>query len=188
MIKVARWLLLGVAVLTGAMLIGGCGSAPPPAPGPLVTLHMSLPRDGSRTSAASTTVTGRVKPVRAKITVLGRAVHVTRSGRFQTSVHLGVGTNLIDVLASLPRSSGAMTALRVVRFLLVSVPDVTTDDTRSATAALKSLNLRATVSPSHDPLAFLLPFSQHVCTTTPPAGTRVNPGSTVILHTAKICV
>jgi hypothetical protein len=174
-------------LLLGALLLAGCGSAAAPPPGPDVRLALLSPSDGLRTSAATITVRGRVRPARAHVLVLGRRVPVARDGSFSTSIHLADGANLIDVLADAPRSTGAVSALRLVRFLLVTVPDLTKESPATATRALRALGLRVRTTGSGDPFGFLVPLRTQVCATTPAAGARVDPGTTVTVQTGKVC-
>jgi hypothetical protein len=176
-----------VSVLCAALLVAGCGTAAGPPPGPRVTLRLTAPADESRVSADSATVTGIVTPARARVQVLGRTVPVAHNGRFSIAIGLVPGTNLIDVEASAPRSTGAVTAVRVIRFLLVTVPSVVGESPSRATAALKSLGLAVKINGSSDPFNFLLPGSAHICSSSPSAGARVNPGATVTLKSVKLC-
>jgi hypothetical protein len=176
-----------VAVLCAALLLSGCGTAAGPPPGPRVTLKLSAPADGSRVSASTATVAGTVRPVRARVAVLGRAVPVSRDGHFSITIGLSPGTNLIDAEASFARSTGAVAALRVVRFLLVTVPQVVGENPDDATDALKALGLSVKVQGSSDPFNFIIPGSNKVCSITPLAGAHVDPGATITLKTSKIC-
>jgi hypothetical protein len=171
-----------------ALALGGCGAARAPRPGPTLTLALTAPADGSRVSAATTTVSGSVHPARrTRVEVLGRAVPVARDGHFSAAVELAVGTNLIDVIALAPRSAGAVTAVRVVRFLLVTVPPVAGLSPTQAASALRALGLAVRTDGSSDPLNFLIPASTRVCYSTPEAGARVNPGATVTIKTSRFC-
>jgi hypothetical protein len=174
-------------VLGAALALAGCGTAAGPPPGPRVTLKLTAPADETRVSASSATIAGTVRPARARVEVLGRRVAVTASGSFAISVGLSVGTNLIDVEASAPRSAGAVTAVRVIRYLLVDVPSVTGETPEAATTALRALGLAVNVQGSSDPFNFLIPAATKVCASSPAAGARVAPGSTVTLKTAKFC-
>jgi hypothetical protein len=150
-------------------------------------LTLTGPTDGSRVSASSATVSGIVRPAQARVQVLGQRVSVNQHGRFATRVELAVGANLIDVEASAPRSVGAVSAVQVVRFLLVTVPQLDGESPPQAAAALKSLGLAVVTHGSNNPFNFLIPGSTQVCSTSPSAGTRVDPGATVTLATGKIC-
>jgi hypothetical protein len=171
-----------------ALTLAGCGSAPAPRPGPTVTLKLTAPADGSRVSAATATVSGTVSPPRrTRVAVLGRVVPVAPDGSFSAQIGLAVGANLMDVVASAPRSAGAVTAVRIVRFLLVTVPQVAGQSPAQATQALRSLGLEVTVKGSSDPFGFLIPGSTSVCYSTPSAGAKVDPGATVTIKTSKLC-
>ena len=173
--------------LCAALALAGCGTAAGPPPGPKVTLELTAPADRSRVSVSSATVAGTVTPARARVQVLGRVVPVSEAGRFSLTVGLSVGTNLIDVEASAPRSTGAVAAVRVIRFLLVTVPSVTGDSPNQAVAALKALGLGVVTHGSSDPFDFLVPGTAKVCSISPSPGTRVDPGATVTLKTSKLC-
>ncbi|WP_249012030.1 PASTA domain-containing protein [Conexibacter sp. DBS9H8] len=177
----------GLALLGVMLVCAGCGAAAPAQPGPRVSLTLSSPADDARLAGPDVTVSGTVSPARATVEVLGQAVSVDPTGHFSTQIALSVGTNLIDVEAAAPRSSGAVAAVRVIRYLLVAVPSVIGESPGQATAALRALGLRVTVLASTDPLGFLLPTSVRVCSSTPGAGARVQPGSSVILQTSKLC-
>ncbi len=173
--------------LAAVLALSGCGTAAGPPPGPKITLKLTAPSDESRVSASSATVTGTVRPARARVEVLGRAVPVARDGTFAISVGLAVGTNLIDVEASAPRSTGAVAAVRVIRYLLITVPTLTGESPNQAISALRALGLTVRIQGSSNPFNFLIPTSTQVCSSSPSAGTRVNPGSAVTLKTAKLC-
>lgn len=179
----------GVAavLLISVLALAGCGTAAAPRPGPAVTLALSAPGDGARMSAATATVVGRVSPARARVEVLGHTVAVAHDGNFSTRVRLAVGTNLIDVIAAAPRSTGAVSALRVVRFLLVTVPQLSGESPAHAAAALKALGLAAKTTNSANLFSFLIPTSAQVCSSAPSPGTRVDPGTTVTLRVSKLC-
>jgi hypothetical protein len=190
---VRRWAPLSVAALALAALtlalgLVGCGSAAAPPPGPTVTLKLTAPADGSRVSATVATVSGMVIPARqTRVDVLGHGVAVTPDGSFSAQVALAVGTNLIDVVASAPRSAGAVTAVRIVRFLQVTVPQLSGLSPSHATSDLQALGLTVKVNGSSDPFGFLIPGSTSVCYSKPAAGTKVDPGATVTIKTSKIC-
>jgi hypothetical protein len=173
--------------LCAALLVSGCGTAAGPPPGPKITLKLTAPVDESRVPASSATVAGTVTPARARVEVLGRAVPLERDGSFSVRIALSVGTNLIDVEASAPRSAGAVAAVRVIRFLLVTVPSVVGESPKQAATSLKALGLTVKTQGSSDPFNFLIPGSSQVCSISPPAGARVDPGTTITLKTSKFC-
>ena len=185
---VVRFPLLICAVLaTCAVGLAGCGTAAAPPAGPKVSLSLLEPSDQSRVSSTRATVSGTVKPVRARVQVLGRAIRVSPDGSFSVQVGLKLGTNLIDVEASLPRSVGAVAAVRVTRFQLVTVPPVDGDSPSQATDALKAAGFGVKTDGSANPLSFLIPGSTSVCSESPSGGTKVDPGATVTIHTSKLC-
>jgi beta-lactam-binding protein with PASTA domain len=119
--------------------------------------------------------------------VLGKPASVQTDGSFSARVSLRAGVNLIDVLASLPHASGATSALRVERYVLVGVPQVLGDSPNSAEAALRAAGLVPRVQSADDPVESLLPLPDQVCSVSPQPQTQVSPGSTVTLSTAKLC-
>jgi hypothetical protein len=176
-----------VLAALAALTLAGCGTAAAPKPGPAVSLKLTTPVSGRRTASQSTTVRGVVTPHRAAVLVLGRRVRVAPNGSFSASVALTPGTNLIDLEASLPRSAGAVAAVSVVRFLLISVPSVVGDTPAQAGAALRALGLAVKTNGSSDPFNFLIPGTTQVCSSAPSSGTKVDPGSTVTIKTSKFC-
>jgi hypothetical protein len=162
----------------------GCGTAARPAR--QIQLRISAPADGTTVTSGSITVSGSVSPVGATVLVLGRSVPVDH-GAFSTSVTLAPGSNLLDVLAGSPRAQAAMTAVRVYRQMLVSIPTLTSDSPTGAVRALEALGLSAHVQDNDSFLAFLIPSSPSVCGTTPAAGHRVALGTDVTVSVSKSC-
>ena len=80
-----------------------------------------------------------------------------------------------------------MVSLRVVRYVLVIVPNVGGKSSSAAAAALRDAGLKPEVHGDSDPLAFLLPFPEQVCSQSPAAGTQVEPDTPVALHLGKLC-
>jgi hypothetical protein len=173
--------------LTLALLTCGCGQASKP-PGAPVRLSLQAPPDDVRVVATSATVKGDVMPARARVLILGHSVPTDVHGHFSTRVALSPGTNLIDVIASAPRARPAMVALRVIRYLLVTVPDITGRSPASAIAVLRAHGLKPILRGDGNPLSFLLPFSMQVCSQSPSGGARVQPNSTVTLQPGQVCV
>ena len=181
-----RALLLSLVIPAFGAGITACGRQAP-ARAPRVQLELRSPTDGARVSGSSITVTGTVSPARAEVRVFGQPASVRSNGSFSTRVSLRAGVNLIDVLASLPHSSGAMSALRIERYVLVAVPQVLGDAPGDAEAALRSVRLVPKVQSSDNSITSLLPLPEQVCTVSPQPGTRVSPGSTVTLSTSTVC-
>ena len=170
-----------------ALLAAGCGraSSPPPAP---VRLSLETPADGARIVSTTATVTGVVVPHRAHVLVLGHDAPTDTSGHFSVRVGLSTGTNLVDVIASAPRARPAMVALRVIRYVLVTVPDVTGRSPTSAVAILRAHGLKPVLGTDSNPLSFLLPLSMQICSQSPSGGARVQPNSRVTLQPGQVCV
>ncbi len=178
-----RWIWAAAAC---AILLAACGSSARPAPPP-VRLSVERPADGTTTLSAQVLVRGTVGPGTPTVLVAGRPATV-RDGSFSAWVPVAAGANVIDVLAGAPRAAAAMSVLRVHRELPVAVPDVTGADPSAAARALGRAGLRARVRGAGGFFQSLLPFvSKQVCSTDPPAGSSLAPGSAVTLVIARIC-
>ena len=112
-----------IAALVFAAVLAGCGAddEPPSRQPERVRLQITAPVDGTTVRERTSDVRGRVSPRSADVEVLGRPALVS-DGRFTVVVPLEPGVNVIDVIATAPRRSPALTALRVTRDALVSVP------------------------------------------------------------------
>ncbi len=119
--------------------------------------------------------------------VVGQAVKPGAGGSFSATVSLVPGTNLVDVIASAAHARPAMDALRVIRYVLVTVPDVTGEGPGDAAAAIRGAGLKPQLHGDSDPFAFLLPLSEQVCSQSPSGGDQVNPNSTVTIRLGKLC-
>jgi Glucodextranase, domain B/PASTA domain len=162
----------------------GCGSAVRPAPPP-VRLTIDRPADGLTTLADQVLVSGTAAGA-ATVLVAGRPVPVT-GGSFSVQVPVKPGTNVIDVLAGAPRAQDAMNAVRVVRQLPVRVPNLDGQAPSAAVGVLNRLGLRPRVRDVGGFLQSLLPMSERVCATSPPAGRLLPPRSAVEVQIAEIC-
>ena len=167
--------------------ITACGQAARPAAAPRVRLELRAPADGTRVPESAITVSGTVSPARSEVLVLGRPATVTPEGAFSARVRLNDGVNLIDVLASLPHASDAMSAVRVDRYELVAVPPLLGLSPGAAEAAIRSAGLVPKDQSSDGTFSFLLPLPEQVCSASPGPGAEVSPGSTVTLDTSKLC-
>jgi hypothetical protein len=172
-------------VALAALALAGCGDEEKAAPP--VKLSVDAPSDMALLHANAVEVHGVVAPATARVTVEGKDVDVN-GGRFTTTVDLLPGTNLIDVFAGgADGARPAMVAVRVRRQVQVAVPDLggfTPDDARDS---LAGLGLEADVQEAGGIIELLLPEDARVCETDPPAGTDVDPGSTVKVFAAKRC-
>jgi beta-lactam-binding protein with PASTA domain len=176
MLVIASALLAGVA--------GGCGTA---AVHPTQTrLSVSAPADGTRVTSGSIVVSGTVSPPQATVLVVGRSVPVV-GGAFTTRVTLAPGQNILDVLAGTTGAAPAMTAVRVYRQVQVDVPSLSGDSASAAASALQSVGLAARIVDNEPFYGFLLPGSPSVCSTSPPAGRSVAPGTVVTVTVSKTC-
>lgn len=176
--------LLSASIALSVAALAGCGgSAKPPPP---VQLTINSPTDGTRTLAAQVSVTGTVSPAVATVLVAGKPVTVSE-GSFTATVPVNPGSNVLDVLASAPRAAGAMTAVRVYRQVLITIPSLGGDSPAQATAELTGIGLAPKVQQGGGFLEPLIPGSPQVCQTYPAAGRAVMPGSTVQVEIAKLC-
>jgi Glucodextranase, domain B/PASTA domain len=171
-----------------AVFLCACGSstARPPAPAP-VQLTLSSPADLARIDASTTTISGTVSPRTARVLVVGRPVKPDADGGFSTEVALSPGTNLVDVIASARHARPAMTSLRITRYVLTSVPDVTGESPKDAAQAIHDAGLTPQLHASGNPFGFLIPLRDQVCSQSPSGEAHVTPGSTVILDIGKVC-
>lgn len=179
--------ILLVAACVAATL-AGCGSSSNADTTTAVRLTLAAPADDTKVAAGAINVSGTVSPWQANVLVAGHAVTVNDDGSFTTSVPLAVGANLIDVIAGAPHAQSAMNAIRVVRLALVAVPKVDGKSDKDAKQLLTAAGFKAKIDGSSDLLDDLIPGSSQVCSQSPKSGTKVVPGSTVTLHTAKICL
>lgn len=176
---------LAIATTVCAAVIGGCGSAAQPA-APPVRLSVDSPADGTTTLGSQVVVSGTVAPGAATVLVAGQQVAVS-GGSFSARVPVRPGANVIDVLAGAPRAPAAMSAVRVYRLLPVAVPAVEGQSSSTAVTTLTRLGLRPRVHDVGGFLQSLLPMSEQVCSTDPPAGQLLAPGSAVQLQVAVFC-
>ena len=180
-------LLVVVVGAACAAALPGCGEEPPPAPPTeRVRLQISGPADGSTLRRGTADVRGSVAPRSSAVTVLGRPALVT-DGRFTVVVPLEPGVNVIDVIATAPRRVPAMTALRVTRDILVTVPALTGLLEDEVTPRLEALGLEVDVERSGGLFDVLRSGEPRVCEQEPDAGTRVRRGREVLVVVAKRC-
>lgn len=181
---------LACAVCAGAgAAVAGCGGdddGPPKPPTEHVRLEISAPADGATVRRGTADVRGSVSPRAASVTVLGRPALVN-DGRFTVVVPLEPGINVIDVMATAPRRLPTMTALRVTRDILVTVPDLTGLLEDELDARLDPLGLRADVERGGGLFDVLRPGEPVVCRQEPEAGARVRRGREVLVVVAKRC-
>jgi hypothetical protein len=177
-----------IAALVGlALLAAACGEDPkPPRDEPGVQLTLTGPADGATMRDDTVEIAGSVKPARAAVQVLGRAVSVD-DGRFVTEVGLAPGANLIDVSASADGRRPDFGALRVVFEQRVALPDVVGRDADTAQEELEGLGLKVRAEDTGGFLDPLLPGDPAVCAMDPAAGEQVLPGTEVTLQIARDC-
>ncbi|MBW3652973.1 MAG: PASTA domain-containing protein, partial [Actinobacteria bacterium] len=181
-------LAAAAAALVGAVALTGCvAQDPDPAPAPSlrpVRLQITAPADQAIVRGDTVDVRGRVTPAVAQVTVLGRPALVTQ-GRFSAVVPLEPGVNVLDVIATAPRRKPALTALRVTRDVLVTVPQLAGVEQDELEGVLEPLGLRAEVQRGGGILDLLRPGEPAVCAQDPEPGTRVRRGRSVRVVVAK---
>jgi Glucodextranase, domain B/PASTA domain len=180
----------GAAAVTAglALALAGCGGGDP-APGrPLQPVHVRItaPADEAVVRGGNVDVRGDVTPAVSEVTVLGRPALVTQ-GRFTAVVPLEPGVNVIDVIAAAPRRKPALTALRVTRDVLVTVPQLAGVEADELQRVLEPLGLRAEIERGGGILDALRQGEVAVCEQDPRAGTRVRRGRSVRVLVAKRC-
>jgi hypothetical protein len=175
------------AVVAVALLAAGCGDDPqPPRDEPDVQLTLTGPADGATMQSDTAAITGRVKPARAAVQVLGKDISVD-GGEFTTEVELEPGANLIDVAASANGRRPDFAALRVVFEERVALPDVVGRDADTAQEELEALGLDVKTENTGGFLDPILPGDPKVCEMQPEPGARVLPGSQVTVQVARDC-
>ena len=118
--------------------------------------------------------------------VLGERVSVS-GGRFETSVDLREGSNVIDVGASAPGARATWRALRVTRRSAIALPDVVGQETVDAVKTLEALGFKVAVTIDEGLLDAFRNRPRVVCESTPQAGSQLEPGGEVELLVAKRC-
>lgn len=169
--------------------LAGCGGDDDPQPPPPlapVRLQITAPADEAVVRGGNVDVRGRVTPSIAEVTVLGRPALVT-GGRFTAVVPLEPGANVIDVIATAPRRRAALSALRVTRDVLVTVPQLAGVEEDELERVLEPLGLRAEVEHGGGILDVLRPGAAAVCEQDPEPGARVRRGRVVLVVVAKRC-
>jgi beta-lactam-binding protein with PASTA domain len=109
------------------------------------------------------------------------------NGAFSKTVKLREGVNVIDVNASMRGRSPAFAALRVTYDPRVTIPDLEHLVDDEAADRIDKLGLEPELEAVGGLFDELRSGPRRVCETDPPAGTTVDPGSTVTLKTAKRC-
>jgi len=151
-----------------------------------VRLEISGPADGSTLRRGTAEVRGSVSPRSSVVTVLGRPALVS-DGRFEVVVPLEPGVNVIDVMATAPRRLATMTALRVTRDVLVTVPALAGLLEDEVKPRLEALGLEVDVERGGGLFDVLRPGDPRVCEQEPEPGTRVRRGREVLVVIAKRC-
>jgi glucodextranase-like protein/PASTA domain-containing protein len=184
---VLRRALLASCVVVVLVVCGCGGDDPPPRPpSKHVRLEISAPSDGSTLRRGTADVRGSVSPRASSVTVLGRPALVA-DGHFTVVVPLEPGVNVIDVMATAPRRLPTLTALRVTRDVLVTVPVLTGLLEDEAKARAEPLGLTVDVERGGGLFDVLRPGQPTVCSQEPVPGARVRRGREVLVVMAKRC-
>lgn len=174
-----------VVVCLVGLGLAGCGSSAPKVVG-RVQLTITAPADGAIVREDSVTVRGQVSPASATVLVEGRKIsHV--GAAFTTTVPVGKGTTLIDVLAEAPRRTPAVAALRVRRPVTVVIPDLKDAPPSEAERRLRELGLRPENKQTGGILDDLFGGRLRVCKTRPDAGSTIDVGSVVVVEIGRSC-
>jgi len=179
--RLSLFLLLSLATIAA-----GCGDEPRAAPRKPVVLTLVAPQDGSTTRSSSVVVRGRVSPSGSRVLVMGARVGVN-DGRFEASVDLREGTNVIDVGAAAPGARATWRALRVIRRSKIRLPDVVGGEPADAVTTLEGLGFKVSVSVDDGLLDAFRSRPRVVCRTDPEAGSQLDPGSEVEVVISKTC-
>jgi hypothetical protein len=169
------------------VVVAGCGgNDPPKLPTEHVRLSVTAPVDRASVRRGTVDVQGRVSPKRSEVAVLGRPALVT-DGRFTVVVPLEPGMNVIDVAATAPRRLPALTAVRVTRDVLVTVPELSGLLENELDSRLEPLGLRADVTRGGGLFDLLRGGDPRVCEQSPQPGARVRRGRVVDVIIARKC-
>jgi len=182
--------LLPAAACCFAAVLAGCGGHKPRATKPPrpVALTIAQPSDTAVVESETVDVRGTVGPVGAHVRVLGRPATVSGSAFSIDGVPLDPGANVVDVIATAPRRAPLLTALRVTRVILVTVPKLEGSGQDDAASALRKLGLRLDARRGPDGfIDALLPGAPKVCDQQPAAGARVRKGTAVRVLLSKSC-
>ena len=176
-----------VPALLAVLALAGCGGDDPPPPDPApVRLTIEAPPDTSTVKEDTVELRGRVQPARADVEVGGEAAAVS-GGAFSKTIKLHEGVNVIDVSATMRGRSSAFAALRVTYDPRVTVPDLSGMVDDEAASRLEDLGLEVELDAVGGLFDELRSGPRRVCESEPPAGSVVDPGSSVTLKTAKAC-
>jgi hypothetical protein len=182
-----RPLGLALPLVLAAASLSGCGGDAKPPPDPAaVKLSITAPNDSATVRHDNVQLTGTVQPSRAAVQVLGHAASVS-GGSFSARVPLKEGVNVIDVSATMPGRSAAFAALRVTYDPRVTIPDLTHQIDDDAASRISKLGLDPQLEAIGGLFDEFRSGPRRVCESDPPAGTEVDPGSSVTLKTKKTC-
>lgn len=181
-----RLVIALLAVPSLAVAIAGCGAEEQRKPAERVRLTIDGPDDGAVVREEVVRVHGTVRPRRAEVEVAGRRAEVV-DGAFSVEVPVRDGANVLDLAATASEARPALAGLRVVRDQRVEVPDLAETAPDEAQESLNELGLEARLRDGGGFLDSLVPSARRVCETSPRAGARVPPGTTVTLVVARSC-
>jgi Glucodextranase, domain B/PASTA domain len=172
--------------VAAAALVAACGGSAKRSGGGHVRLAFASPGDGAVVRAAVVEVRGTVRPPTAAVEVAGRPAAVD-GGAFDVVVPLESGANVLDVAATAPGARPAVAALRVRRDDRITVPDLTGEDPDVAQARLEDLGLKVSRERGGGFFDPLIPEAPRVCSLSPRAGSRLDPGTRLTLVWARHC-
>jgi hypothetical protein len=175
-----------LGILLAPFVLAACGGQAHAGAEPRVTVKLTAPSDAKLLRADSVQVQGTVSPGDAQVEVNGSPAAVN-GGAFVAQVALRAGANVIDVTATAPGRRADADAIRVTRDIRVAIPHLEGDDRDAASAQLRSLGLDPREQRGGNFLDRFIPGALQVCETQPPAGTLVNPHTTVTVVVARNC-
>lgn len=176
-----------LAALCAGFVLASCGDDDEPErPLRPVRLEVMQPADAAVVKADSVDVRGRVEPPKAQVLVRGERAEMDGAA-FSARVDLEEGANVVDVTASARGRAPTLTAIRVIRRVTVTVPDVVGLPRDEAVKRLEDEGLRARVKEEDGFLDWLQPGDRRVCEMDPDDGDEVDPGTRVELVVAKDC-
>jgi hypothetical protein len=177
-----------IAIVCAALLVAACGEDDGQADRPLQPIRLAVmaPADRAVVRDETIDVRGRVDPPRAQVEVRGEPADV-RGDEFSARVELDEGANVVDVTASARGRAPTLTAVRIVRRVTVTVPELEGESRAEAVERLEDLGLDPKVRREEGFLDWLQPGGELVCEISPEAGEEVRPGGEVEVVVSKDC-
>lgn len=181
-------MLARIAIVCAALVLAACGGDDGQSEGSLRPIRLSVvaPADRAVVRDEAIDVRGRVDPPRAQVLVRGEPADV-RGNEFTARVQLDEGANVVDVTAAARGRAPTLTAVRIVRRVTVTVPDLESEPREEAVERLEDLGLEPKVRREEGFLDWLQPGGEFVCETDPAAGDEVRPGDEIEVVVSKDC-